>query len=341
MNLGEMAIFVSVLSGLVSIPFLVLGPFDDIVPTGKLVLNLDDSDVNSIPISFSKTFSPEKFENEYETAFGKFRFSISANNIFQELSKPGQVTIVDQGLEKTIWKIVTQEYVLEITRTADTVTEKCTTPEGQLTKTKQFGQVNETFRGVDYSLIIEICSNAEEDLQEEIDKMEQIKSQTEIPAMQGVSRPSQSSSADIVINEFVSTPSEGSEWIELYNKGDSDVNLTEWTIEDGTGSTYGSGNGNAELDGLNISSGSYLVLEKGTDFSFALNGDKDIIILKDSGAIVDQVAYGNFADGDTSDNAAAPGSGESLARIPDGEDNNNDIDDFEIDDTPTPGEQNI
>jgi len=40
--------------------------------------------------------------------------------------------------------------------------------------------------------------------------------------------------AVVVINEFVSDPSSGEEWIELYNKGDTDANLTGWTIEDNT-----------------------------------------------------------------------------------------------------------
>ncbi|MHC1603436.1 MAG: lamin tail domain-containing protein, partial [Candidatus Syntropharchaeales archaeon] len=48
----------------------------------------------------------------------------------------------------------------------------------------------------------------------------------------------------VVINEFVSNPSSGNEWIELYNLIDSDVLLDGWTIEDNTASP-------ASLDGKN------------------------------------------------------------------------------------------
>lgn len=62
MPISDILIIGSILIGLVSIPFLVTGPFSDTIPTGKLVLNMDDTDVEGIPSKMSKVFSSEKFE---------------------------------------------------------------------------------------------------------------------------------------------------------------------------------------------------------------------------------------------------------------------------------------
>lgn len=128
----------------------------------------------------------------------------------------------------------------------------------------------------------------------------------------------------VIINEVYSNPSTGEiEWIELMNKTSELVDLSTYTIEDGT----------AVLKNLSpkiIDANGYLVLQKGTDFTFGLNNDGDIIILKKSGIIQDQVSYGNWNDGNLADNAPAPGLGESTARIPNGDDTNRDNEDFEI-----------
>ncbi|PIP18011.1 MAG: hypothetical protein COX43_01145, partial [Parcubacteria group bacterium CG23_combo_of_CG06-09_8_20_14_all_35_9] len=59
---------------------------------------------------------------------------------------------------------------------------------------------------------------------------------------------------DIVINEFVSDPADDdTEWIELYNTTQNEIDLTDWTIEDNTGTTYGRGS-LSKLDGLIIES---------------------------------------------------------------------------------------
>ncbi|MHC1603435.1 MAG: hypothetical protein ACXQTK_01840 [Candidatus Syntropharchaeales archaeon] len=85
-----------------------------------------------------------------------------------------------------------------------------------------------------------------------------------------------------------------------------------------------------------IPANGFLLLEKSTDFSFGLNNPGDII-LKNGVDEIDRVAYGNFDDGDTSDNAPAPESGASAGRYPDGKDTDVDSDDFIIFEVPTPG----
>jgi hypothetical protein len=148
---------------------------------------------------------------------------------------------------------------------------------------------------------------------------------------------------NVVINEFVPAPqtSQTTEWIELYNPTGSDVSLDGWTIEDNTGSTYGGGAGDTPLNGKIVPANGYLMLNKSAgDFGFSLNNNNDIIILKDTGSLVDKVAYGSFNDGDISDNAPYPGFDKSTGRYPNGIDTNNDSADFRIFDTPTSGAPN-
>jgi hypothetical protein len=139
----------------------------------------------------------------------------------------------------------------------------------------------------------------------------------------------------VLINEFVSDPSAGQECIELYNPGDEAVDLTDWTIEDG-------GAVPDELDGLSVPAGGYLVLQQGTDFAFTLDDAGDTIILTDNTpAEVDRVAYGTYDDGNTADNAPAPGEGESTGRCPNGSDTDVDNVDFRVFASPTSGAANI
>ena len=148
---------------------------------------------------------------------------------------------------------------------------------------------------------------------------------------------------DIVINEFISDPvAEENEWIELYNTTEQVIDLLGWTIEDNTGSTYGSGSGDTTLDGLTIPASSFLVLEKGTDFTFALNNGGDVIILKRGGTVImDQVAYGSWDDGNIEDNAPFVSDPNSLIRYPDGQDSDIDNVDWQITNTPTKRSNNL
>jgi PKD repeat protein len=143
--------------------------------------------------------------------------------------------------------------------------------------------------------------------------------------------PPQFNPSDIVINEFVSDPVDGEEeWIELYNNTEREVDLTGWKIEDGSGAI-------TNLSGK-IGPKDFFVVEKIKGY---LNNSGDIIILKDpSGKIIDQVAYGDWDDGNKDDNAPGTRDPYSVARIIDGYDTDRDNLDFKISTTPTKGESN-
>jgi DNA/RNA endonuclease YhcR with UshA esterase domain len=145
------------------------------------------------------------------------------------------------------------------------------------------------------------------------------------------SAPAEPGVGDVVVNEFVSDPAEGEEWIELYNKKSFDINLAGWTLEDGVGTI-------STLSGT-IASGGFQVIELS---SSRLNNDGDIIKLKKSdGTIIDQVSYGAWDDGNKADNAPKASDPNSTARKTDGGDTDNDLTDFAATSTLTKGTANI
>jgi len=138
----------------------------------------------------------------------------------------------------------------------------------------------------------------------------------------------------IVINEFVADPSDGDkEWIELFNNSSTSVDLTGWTFRDNASTSTISGSIGA------TTSDKYFIWEFN---SGRLNNDGDIIIIRDgAGKLINQVAYGNWDDGNVSDNAPAPAKGDATARKSDGLDTDNNSADFAETITPTKGAANI
>lgn len=144
----------------------------------------------------------------------------------------------------------------------------------------------------------------------------------------------------IVINEICSKPESGNAWIEIYNPGSLDIDLKGYTIEDGTHKPK-------SLDDYSILAGGYLVIDKSTPdgFSFVLNtASAELIILRENGEIIDQVAYGKWEDkiydSNPDDDPSIPGQGKSLSRIPNGADTGIDNIDFRIM-SPSPAAENI
>ncbi|MCX6744369.1 MAG: lamin tail domain-containing protein [Candidatus Parcubacteria bacterium] len=141
--------------------------------------------------------------------------------------------------------------------------------------------------------------------------------------------PAQPITETIVINEFVSDPSdEEVEWIELYNKNDFTVDLTDWKILDGSNTiTTLEGQIGANTDNP------YFVLEKPKG---ALNNSGDVIILKnDNDEIFDTVYYGNWTAPSGTSKAPVAEDPNSTARQTDGATS------FGVTQTPTKGAQNI
>jgi len=112
----------------------------------------------------------------------------------------------------------------------------------------------------------------------------------------------------IFLNEVMAAPKNGeTEWIEVYNQGDSPVNLFDWNIVDSTGKSKGlvcehsfvSGNGYAVISGghliYDVSEISPLVIVDGFP---ALNNDGDVIKLFDfTGVLIDSMLYEDAPSG--------------------------------------------
>jgi len=137
---------------------------------------------------------------------------------------------------------------------------------------------------------------------------------------------------DIVINELVSDPADNEvEFVELYNTTPDDINLADWYLKEGSESK-------TTLAGT-IESHSFFVIEKPKG---NLNNGGDIVTLFDpSDKKIAAVTYGNWDDGNTSDNAPAADDPLSISRHTDGEDTGTDADDFRLTTTITKGEENI
>lgn len=137
---------------------------------------------------------------------------------------------------------------------------------------------------------------------------------------------------EAVINEFVSDPADGEEeWVEIFNTTEKIFSLAGWTLEEGSGAR-------TVLSGQLLPFAYHLVKKpKGS-----LNNGGDAIILCDQkGGLLDQLAYGDWDDGQTADNAPkAPDPG-STARKINGYNSFNNSFDFIYTLTPTPGASNI
>lgn len=87
----------------------------------------------------------------------------------------------------------------------------------------------------------------------------------------------------VVINEITPTPSSGSDWVELYNSSDADVDISNWVLDDeGTSSEM-----------LIIPQNTILAQKSAKLFyvSNRLNKDGDTVYLKNQGIEVDKYQY--------------------------------------------------
>ena len=114
----------------------------------------------------------------------------------------------------------------------------------------------------------------------------------------------------VSINEFVSHPSSGNDWVELYNASSSPIDLTGWKLQDATGNTH-TFSGTIAANGFATTSfGSYLN-----------NAGDEMFLIDTTGATSSDVAYGD-ATSTASAGAAivnfTPGVDQSAYRTTDG-----------------------
>lgn len=128
---------------------------------------------------------------------------------------------------------------------------------------------------------------------------------------------------EVVLNEVYPHPSGGSDWdwVELYNNGNVDVNLTDWVLDDIEG-----GSQNYTIPSGVISVRGFLVLNSSvTNINFDSTGDQ-ARLFNNTGSLVDNYTYSFDA-----------GLGTSWMRSPDG---TGDWISSDSDNPPSPGESN-
>jgi 2',3'-cyclic-nucleotide 2'-phosphodiesterase (5'-nucleotidase family) len=122
----------------------------------------------------------------------------------------------------------------------------------------------------------------------------------------------------VVINE-VTSQGQPEDWVELYNAGATDVDISGWMVRDNAPTAL------APLPaGTIVPAGGYLVLEGGTDFAFGLGkGDEFHLYLADGVTLVDETGWAAGTHADPSWGRCADGKGE-----------------FTLNESATPGEAN-
>lgn len=139
---------------------------------------------------------------------------------------------------------------------------------------------------------------------------------------------------DVVINEFVSDPSdEDTEWIELFNTGYKQIDLSDWTISDGSGAK-------TKLSGKLGTNGEdrFFIVDKPAG---SLNNAGDLMVLKYKDGVIDKVVYGNWDDGSKDSNAPTAADPFAVARLIDGYNTGNNKNDFTVTATLTKGKSNV
>lgn len=242
MNLTDIIIVSSIITGLLSIPFLSTNSFGDYIPAGKSILGINESQVIKIPAKTSKSLSYDRFERTYETAFGKFYFLMAPENIIQELSRPGTTVRVIASSDQSMWQLTTHKYMLKVVQDPDKTIEEFSNADGSILRIKQNGGVNETFKGFNPDVLTRDMEEARALLESEVNKMEQIKLQTLLPEISAYSystpvvsqQQQQGQTSQIRINGLDYRV----EWVEIINTGEDPISLTGWTLQDASSNIY-------------------------------------------------------------------------------------------------------
>ncbi|UCG95738.1 MAG: lamin tail domain-containing protein [archaeon] len=325
MNLSDIAIVASIIAGLASVPFVASTISGDYGPIGNIVMNMS---ADNIPGELSRLLTNEKFEQTYQTPFGRFTITVTSEGIYQELVRPDRKVLVEETPDYTKWELVAQNYNLVVNKTGTKITETFTSPDGYQEVAREMGNVEEVVRGN-----VENYGEAKNLLQEELQRMEKIKQDyMSIPGTENAT-----SGEKIAINELLPDPNgtqdyngdgnftdAGDEFIELYNYGDSEVDLSGWELRDGNVLTI--------ADGTLLNPGDFVYFvsgDKNGDYgeewsgswpSLTNSGD-EIKLYNSEEELVNELSYGSSTPG------------KSWSRIPDGTGGTEERD-------PTPGVSN-
>jgi len=311
MNPTILALIGIMLASLAAIPFVAPQFESDYAPTGSLLLNssnfeVSQGDMSEIPGSEHTSYGPDGFVKEIETPYGKFRFISNYEKIVRELLKPDERVIVTETCDSISWVIQKRDASLNITQTPERIVEKFSMPNGWIKTVKENGAVNETWSGLNFTLINETFISVNRTLWDRVKKIEEMTN----GVLGNVTTTTIPNGVHVVINEFELNPAGDdaeNEWVEIYNPTSNSVNISGWKIY------------NKNLDSkiipnnTIINAGGYYVLNTS---GITLTNSGEQLILKSGDAIIDATPIKIDKKDDNN----------CWARVPNGQDTNSDTD---------------
>lgn len=306
MNIGDISVIISVLAGMVAIPFAAssITVTDDYKYGLATILNSTPdfaaNSSSSIPTLISKTVSDEGIKYIYRTPYGEFSILISPEKFEETLLKAGKKVSSLQSSSEQIWELSMPSESLIINHNNQKIIETYRNLNGYLRITTENGWVSQNKSGTApeeelYAGMLRL----EKEMNETISLMKNM-SEKILNATPETQTNQTSQQGNIVINEFLPAPNTTigeSEWIELYNPGNTSISLANWQLVSGSDTLiiisaaipakgfvyFVAGNRTDTVNGSSAWDGSWTTL---------LNSGSDSITLKDnSGNIVDSYTY--------------------------------------------------
>jgi hypothetical protein len=348
MNIGDISVIISVLAGMAAIPFAAstISVGDDYNYGLAVILNstpeFASNSSDSVPMLVSKSVSDEGIKYGYRTPYGEYSILISPEKFEQVLLKAGKKVSALQSSYEQAWEISLPSESLVINHSSQKIVETYRNMDGYLRITRENGWTSQDKSGTaSEGELRSGMLNLEREINQTISLMKEMSEK--ILNANGTQAPSgqQPAQNNITINELLPNPSgvqqdynnDGNttnakdEFVELYNSGDTNINVANWQLVSGSsiliigdatipakGFVYFvAGNKTATANGSSAWSGAWTTLSNGGD-SLALNDN--------NGAAADGFSY------------TTSSAGRSLGRYPDGSAN------WVLSMTPSPGAAN-
>lgn len=125
------------------------------------------------------------------------------------------------------------------------------------------------------------------------------------------STPFDEESTSVLINEFVFNPSDGDDWVELYNRGSESIDLANWKLEDSTSTM-------ATLTG-SLPAGGFLAFDVSNRLNAASPNGDTIKLKNTQGTVVSRVSYKDRTNINDAQDVGEVNEGESVGRQTDGD----------------------
>lgn len=311
MNIGDASVIISMLAGMIAIPFAAssVTVADDYKYGLAAVLNSTPefaaNTSSSTPSLMSKSTSDEGIKYSYRTPYGQYEILVSPEKFEETLLKAGKKVSALQSSSEQVWEISLPAESLVINHGNQKITETYRNLNGYLKIVTENGWVSRNKSG----------TATEEELLTGMLRLEKEMNQT-IALMKEMSEKILNANASIpviqtqsvVINEFEANPAgddTNNEWVEFYNPTAITVNISDWKVY------------NKNLDLLTIpynttiSPNGYYAINATGDF---ITNSGDYLTLKNNTVIVDSTPL--ESDGSNNNNC--------WARVPNGQDTNSD-----------------